>query len=243
MTKLDISTETTPLEAKPLEANHTEATPIETDPAQPLAPSSRPNVTRRLVWAGAVFVVLVLVGVIGWWNLPPELHGIQLQSQRVAEDFTLTSSTGEAMSLSDFRGKYTVLFFGYTYCPDACPTTLMDLQQMTKTLGPERAEKLQVVMVSVDPERDTPEQLATYLELFDPTFIGMTGTVEDIQPVASQFGIFFERQTGSENTGYLVDHTSAVTVIDPEGYVRIIFPYGTKGAEMASDLTYLMRRG
>jgi protein SCO1/2 len=98
-------------------------------------------------------------------------------------------------------------------------------------------------MVSVDPERDTPAQLATYLSYFDPSFIGMTGTVADVQPVAGQFGIFFERQPGSENTGYLVDHTSAVTVIDPEGYVRIIFTHGVKGADMAADLAYLMRRG
>ena len=95
----------------------------------------------------------------------------------------------------------------------------------------------------MDPERDTPDRLATYTGYFDPTFIGMTGTVTEVQTVATQFGIFFERQPGSENTNYLVDHTSAVTVIDPEGYVRIIFPYGVSGADMASDLRYFMRRG
>ena len=98
-------------------------------------------------------------------------------------------------------------------------------------------------MVSVDPERDTPEQLAQYLGYFDPSFIGMTGTVEDIQPVASQFGIFFEKHEGSENTNYLVDHTSSVTLIDPEGRVSMIFSYGTKGSDIAADITYLMRRG
>jgi protein SCO1/2 len=98
-------------------------------------------------------------------------------------------------------------------------------------------------MVSVDPERDTTAQLATYLEYFDPSFIGMTGTVEEIQPVANQFGIFFERQPGSEKTNYLVDHTSAVTIIDPEGRVRIIFTNGVKGTDMASDLAYIMQRG
>jgi protein SCO1/2 len=121
--------------------------------------------------------------------------------------------------------------------------TLNDIQQMLKTLDAERAEDVQVVMVSLDPDRDTPEQLATYLEYFDPSFIGMTGTVEEIQPVADQFGIFFERQTGSDNTNYLVDHTSAVTIIDPEGHVRIIFTNGVKGADMASDLAYIMQRG
>jgi protein SCO1/2 len=225
--------------------NSPAAQPVEITAAQPRP--SHPAPIRRLVWAGAFLLLVLIAGLIGWWNLPPQLHGIQMQSPRAADDFTLPTSTGEAMSLSDFRGKYVLLFFGYTYCPDVCPTTLNDLQQMVKTLGPERAEEIQVVMVSVDPERDTPDQLATYLNYFDPNFIGMTGTVEDIQPVASQFGIFFERQPGSDNTNYLVDHTSAVTVIDPEGYVRIIFTTGINsdinGADMASDVAYLMRRG
>jgi protein SCO1/2 len=198
---------------------------------------------RRILWAAIFLLALIAAGVIGWWNLPPQLHGIQLQSPRVADDFTLTSTRGEALSLSDLRGKYVVLFFGYTYCPDVCPTTLNDLQQMVRKLGDKRADDLQVVMISVDPERDTLEQLATYLNYFNPAFLGMTGTVEELQPVTRQFGIFFERHPGSSNTGYLVDHTSAVTVIDPEGYVRLIFTTGVTGEEMAADITYLMRRG
>jgi protein SCO1/2 len=225
------------------ELNQTvETAPIDVTSAQPTTPA-RPATGRRLAWAAGLLVVLVIIALVGWWNLPHTFHGVVMQSPRVAEDFTLPTSTGEKMSLSDFRGKYVVLFFGYTYCPDVCPTTLSDLQQMLKTLGAERADEVQVVMVSVDPERDTPEQLASYLNFFDPSYIGMTGTVEEIQPVASQFGVFFERQPGSENTDYLVDHTSAVTVIDPEGYVRVIFTYGVKGAEMASDLAYIMARG
>ena len=198
---------------------------------------------RRLLWAVAFLLILVVGGVFAWWNLPHQYTGIPLQSPRVAEDFTLPTSTGESMSLSDFRGKYVAVFFGYTFCPDVCPTTLSDLQQMVKELGPARADDLQVIMVSVDPERDTPEQLAAYLEFFDPNFLGMTGTVAEVQPVASQFGIFFERSPGSSETNYLVDHTSAVTIIDPEGHVRLIFTYGATGAEMAADLAYLMRRG
>lgn len=224
------------------EQNHAlDTKPVETVAVRP-APS-RPNTSRLLLWTGTFLALVILAAVIGWWNLPPELHGIRLQSPRVAEDFTLPTSTGEEMSLSDFRGKYVVLFFGYTYCPDVCPTTLNDLQLMAETLGAERAQDVQVVMVSVDPERDTPEQLAQYLGYFDPSFIGMTGTVEDIQPVASQFGIFFEKHEGSENTNYLVDHTSSVTLIDPEGRVSMIFSYGTKGSDIASDIAYLMRRG
>lgn len=223
------------------ELNNSLDIPTAKTPATPPAP--RPKMGQRLLWAGGFLLILIIAAAIGWWNLPPELHGIQLQSPRVADDFTLTASTGEEMSLSDFRGKYVAVFFGYTYCPDVCPTTLNDLQQMLKELGDPKADDVQVIMVSIDPERDTPDQLETYLGYFNPSFIGMTGTVEEIQPVASQFGIFFEKQPGSTNTSYLVDHTSAVTVIDPEGHVRMIFTYGVKGADMASDIAYLMRRG
>jgi protein SCO1/2 len=221
--------------------NLLEAPPPQIPPVKP-APQRLPA-TRNLLWATIFLLILIVGGFAVWWYYPPQLHGIQLQSPRVADDFTLPTSTGETMSLSDFRGKYVVLFFGYTYCPDVCPTTLNDIQQMLKALGTDRADDVQVVMVSVDPERDTPEQLAEYLGYFDSTFIGMTGTVEEIQPVASQFGIFFERAVGSDNTNYLVDHTAAVTLIDPEGHVRMIFTYGVTGADMASDIAYLMRRG
>jgi protein SCO1/2 len=212
-------------------------TPAQSAPA-------RHSRTRPIIWAGAFLVVLVLAAVAGWWYfVPPTLHGMPLQSPRVADDFTLTSTTGKQMSLSDFRGKYVVLFFGYTYCPDVCPTTLSDIQQMLKELGAKRAEDVQVLMVTVDPERDTAQQLATYLHYFDPSFIGMTGDVADIQPVAKQFGIFFEKEDSTDKANYVVDHTAVVTIIDPKGYVREIFNYGVSGADMASDVAYLMRRG
>jgi protein SCO1 len=215
-----------------------------TAPSEPAAPQPPARVPQRnLLWAGLIIILFVVAAVIGWWIRPPELHGVALQSPRVADDFTLMTSKGEAKSLSDFRGQYVVLYFGYTFCPDVCPTTMNDLKQMAAALGEERMEDVQVILISVDPERDTPEQLATYTEYFHPSFMGMTGTVAEIQAVASQFGIFFERQPGSDNTAYLVDHTSAVTVIDPDGYVRIIFTYGVTGEEMATDIRYFMRRG
>lgn len=208
--------------------------------------ANTPNPRRgnmRLVWAGGFLIVVILAAVAGWWYLlPPTLHGMPLESPRAADDFTLTTTAGKPMSLSDFRGKYVVLFFGYTYCPDVCPTTLSDIQQMLKQLGAKR-EDVQVLMVTVDPERDTAQQLATYLHYFDPSFIGMTGNVADIQPVAKQFGIFFEKEASSDRDNYVVDHTAVVTIIDPKGYVREIFNYGVSGADMASDVAYLMRRG
>ncbi len=207
-------------------------------PAKPAAPLG-----GRFVWlAGGALLALVLLILGGWWFRVPELHGVLLQSPRQADDFTLTASTGEPMALSDLRGQFVLLYFGYTFCPDVCPTTLNDLKQMAGALGEQKMEKIQVVLVSVDPQRDTPERLALYTASFHPGFLGMTGDLEDVQRVASQFGIFFEAQPGTPDTGYLVDHTSAITVIDPEGYVRMIFPYGTSGEDMAADMNYLMRR-
>ncbi len=215
-------------------------------PAETEQPAAKPAPTlgRRFLWiAAGALLLLVLLVAGGWWLRVPELHGVLLQSPRQADDFTLTASTGEPLALSDLRGKFVLLYFGYTFCPDVCPTTLNDLKQMAAALGEQKMQHVQVVLISVDPQRDTPERLALYVNSFNPSFLGMTGELDDIQRIASQFGIFFEAQPGTPDTGYLVDHTSVVTVIDPEGYVRLIFPYGTTGKDMAADISYLMRRG
>lgn len=198
---------------------------------------------RRLLWIALGTLIVVGLAWFGLWKYrPPELHGVVLQSPQQASDFTLTASTGEPMSLSDLRGKYVVLYFGYTFCPDVCPTTLADLSKMAQALGDKKMEDVQVVMVSVDPDRDTPERMAQYLAFFDPRFLGMTGPVEDVIAAGTQFGVYFERHEGTAATGYLVDHTSTVTFIDKDGYVRMMFPYGTAGEDMASDIEYMMRR-
>lgn len=197
--------------------------------------------SNKLVRIGiAVLVLMVVAGVALRWLRPPQMHGIVLQSPDRAADFTLTASTGEPMSLSDLRGRYVLIYFGYTFCPDVCPTTMNDLRTAIRTLGP-KAEDVQVVMVSVDPERDTVDQLAKYMAAFDPNFIGLTGDKAVIDQAATQFGVFYEAHEGSAATGYLVDHTSVVTLIDPEGYMREIFAYGTSGEDIAADLTYWMR--
>lgn len=212
----------------------------------PVTGGQQTSPARQNRWLSIALIgvlLLALAAFVIWWFRPPELHGALLQSPQQASDFSLMTSTGESMSLSDFRGKHVLLYFGYTFCPDVCPTTLNDLAQMLDELGERRAKDVQVLMISVDPERDTAEQLANYLPHFHPAFIGMTGSVEETQAVASQFGIFFAKHDGSAESGYLVDHTSAVTLIDPDGYVRMIFPNATAPVDMAADLRYLMRRG
>lgn len=197
-----------------------------------------PFLVRYLVIAIIVFVCLLLVNFGVQWLQPHAFHGTLLQATTPATDFRLDTSLGEPMQLSDFRGKYVLLYFGYTYCPDACPLTLNDLADMLKLLGPTAAD-VQVILVSLDPERDTVAQLAAYLPHFHPSFLGMTGNAEAILQAATQFGIFYEKR--GDTVGYTVDHTSTVVVVDPEGYPKLVFPFGTTSAQMASDLRYLLR--
>jgi protein SCO1/2 len=191
--------------------------------------------------------VIILVTIIAVWIIangrlpfmPPRLNGIAIQSPEPAQNFTLTSQTGQPLSLTDLRGKVVLLYFGYTYCPDACPTTLAELKKATQTLGGD-AEDVQVVMVSIDPERDTPEVLKTYMAYFDPSYIGLTGTEDEILAAATPYGVYFQKHEGSPATGYLVDHTTTVMAIDKEGYLRLFYPYGTAGEDIAADLRYLV---
>ena len=182
----------------------------------------------------ALAIVLLAAWLLLGRNAQPE-YGILLDAATEPADFTLDSSLGHPVSLADFRGKHTLLYFGYTMCPDVCPTTLADLRTMMAALG-DKAQDVQVLFVSVDPERDTPERLAAYLKYFDPTFVGLTGVPEEIEPVASKFGIFYAKHEADSAANYLVDHTSVVVVVDPEGRPRLMFPHGTTGEQMAQDL-------
>jgi protein SCO1 len=216
---------------EPVSVPEIQATPAPTIRRNPL-------VLRLLFSSVAILVLIVATALLFWYNRAPELHGTALQAPRPIDDFTLTGSNGQPLALSDLRGQWLMIYFGYTHCPDICPTTMADLAIMANELGEERMEDVQVLLVSVDPERDTPERLATYLQAFHPTFLGMTGDLATIQAAASHFGIYFEH-TGEG----IVDHTSYVLVVDPEGHLRLVYPYGVSGLDMAVDMDYLIRRG
>lgn len=199
----------------------------------------------NLLWLLGLVVLLALAGWTAWRFWPHRFVGTIIQSPQPAYDFELMSVNGP-VRLSDFRGKWVLLFFGYTYCPDVCPTTLADLARVMDLLGP-KAKDLQVIMISVDPERDTPERMAEYASYFHPSFIGLTGTPEQIREVATQYGVYYYRHEGTPETGYLVDHSAFTVLINPEGYLKVIFPptFGPEGItpeQMADDLKYLMSR-
>ena len=197
--------------------------------------------SRAWFWVLGVFLILLLVVVFVLPKLRPHtFHGTLVQSEQVSPDLSLTTQNAQKASLSDYRGKLVVLYFGYTFCPDVCPTTLSEVNKAVNLLG-DKAEDVQVVMVTVDPERDTPEKLGTYLEHFNPDFLGMTGTQEEIDNAAALYGVFFQKHEGTEATGYLVDHTASLMILDEEGHLKLIFPFGTSGNDIADDLSYLLR--
>ncbi|MDP1548205.1 MAG: SCO family protein [Anaerolineales bacterium] len=188
---------------------------------------------------------LVIVTILGlsagvYFFRPHTFHGTVIQSPDLAHDFTLTSADGD-VSLSDYRGKLVLIYFGYTFCPDICPATLANVGQALRDIG-DSADDVQVIMISLDPERDTPEKLAQYMKHFHPSFIGVTGTPEQLAEVAALYGIYYQKTEGSVASGYLLDHTATLLVIDREGYLKLVFPFGVTVPEIADDLKYMLKQ-
>lgn len=171
---------------------------------------------------------------------PYRYHGWLLETGKPPVDAELTRHTGERMRLSDYRGKLVVLYFGYTFCPDACPTAMSALARAMKRMG-NKADQVQVFMVTVDPERDTADVLGQYVTHFDPRFIGLVGTPDEIATAAATFNIFYQKNQSTSAAGYLVDHTTSITVLDREGRIRLVFPLETPAENIASDLAHLLR--
>ena len=190
-----------------------------------------------------VLGVTVLLALFAWLVLPRlrphQFSGTVLQSEMPVTDFTLTSADGP-VSLSDYRGKVVLLYFGYTFCPDVCPTTLSDVNKALGRLG-DKAEDVQLIMISVDPARDDPDKLAEYVEFFNPTFVGVTGTDDEVRSVATPYGIWYEAHEEEGASNYLVDHVATLNVIDREGRLKLVIGYGTGADAIAADLEYMLR--
>jgi protein SCO1/2 len=170
----------------------------------------------------------------------PVFKGGVLEPPHPAPDFALPASDGSTFRLSAERGRVVVLFFGYTFCPDVCPLTLSEMAQVHARLG-HQASRLRVAFVTVDPERDTPERLRHYVGVFHPRFLGLTGDAETLARVRRAYGIVAEQRTvAGTKAAYLIDHSALVYVIDPEGRLRLMFPFGTPIEDMAHDLRLLL---
>ena len=155
------------------------------------------------------------------------------------KELQLTDHNGQRRSLADFQGKVVVLFFGYTHCPDVCPTTLGELGITLKRLGAD-ADKVQVLFVTVDPLRDTAAVLAQYVPSFNPSFLGLTGSEAELDKVAKAFKVFYKKQDSSSKGGYTMDHSANTFVIDRQGRLRLLFGFGDGVAPLVHDIQQLL---
>ena len=155
------------------------------------------------------------------------------------KSLALTDHNGKARTLDDFRGKVVVLFFGFMSCPDVCPTTLAELAQVAKALGPD-AEKLQVLFVTVDPERDTPERLRPYVPSFHPDFVGLHGDAAATAQAAKEFKIFYQKQP-QPGGDYSMDHSAGTYILDPHGRLRLFAQYGAGANTLLHDIRLLLQ--
>ncbi len=172
----------------------------------------------------------------------PTYYGSVIDPPKAMPGFTLQSSNGP-VSLDSFRGKYVLLYFGYTSCPDICPITLATLTEALAKLGTKKAEEFQVIFVSVDYKRDTPQISDTFAKKFNSNFIGLGGTEAQINLVTQEYGIYYKLNPPDPATGfYSVDHTALVQVLTPQGALILIWPFGTQPDQETSDLATLVSR-
>jgi protein SCO1/2 len=169
----------------------------------------------------------------------PQFKAIDISGADYAKDFQLSDATGQARSLKDFKGKAVVVFFGFTQCPDVCPTTLTELAQVKKLLGKD-GERVQGVFITVDPERDTPDVLKAYMANFDPSFVALRPTQEQLAAVAKDFKVYYKKVEGKTPTSYTMDHSAASYVYDPQGRLRLYTRYGSGAQALADDLKLLL---
>ncbi|HXU92177.1 MAG TPA: SCO family protein [Gallionella sp.] len=191
------------------------------------------------MWLRNLFLcsLVVLLGACGEPKLPSPFHASEVGEKFSQADFHLTDHNGKPRTLADFRGKAVVLFFGYTHCPDVCPTTLADLAHAMRLLGKD-ADRVQVLFVTVDPERDKPEMLAQYIPAFHPSFLALSGDAQATAQVAKAFDVTYQKQPTT--SGYNMDHSAGTFLIDPTGRVRLLAPYGQRAEWLADDIRLLL---
>lgn len=192
---------------------------------------------RVIRWSalGLIAAVMVAWGAV-WLNGSgaPSVAGIPGNVQ-VGGPFTLTDTRGQTVSDASFRGKWMLVYFGYTYCPDVCPTELQTIAAGMDKLGP-LAARVTPVFITVDPERDTPATLAEYVKLFDDRLVGLTGTQSQVAAAAKAYRVYYAKVTPKDSSNYLMDHSSFVYLMGPDGQLRMLFKQGTSGEDIADAI-------
>jgi protein SCO1 len=172
----------------------------------------------------------------------PQFKSVDITGADYARDFRLPDVDGHERSLADFKGKAVIVFFGYTQCPDACPTTLSEIAEAKKMLGADGA-RVQPVLITVDPERDKPQMLKAYVQNFGPDFIALRGTPEQTAAVAKDFKVFYRKVEGDRPGSYSIDHSAGSYVYDAQGRLRLYTRYGSGAQALAADLKILLQQG
>ncbi|MEY4765913.1 MAG: hypothetical protein RI907_2586 [Pseudomonadota bacterium] len=167
----------------------------------------------------------------------PTFHGVNITGANYARSLHLPDVDGKPRDLAEFKGKVVFVFFGFTQCPDVCPTTMAELAQVRQRLGAD-GDKLQGVFVTVDPERDTPAVLKAYLQSLDPSFLGLRGNADELEAASREFKVFFQKVHNKD--GYTMDHTAGGFLFDPAGQVRLFVRYGTKVDDLTADVKQLL---
>jgi protein SCO1/2 len=195
---------------------------------------------RRAWLAAGVAGALALAG-CDKFSSPQKaaFNGVDITGADYAKRLSLADPDGKVRTLEEFKGKVVVVFFGFTQCPDVCPTTMAELAEVKRALGPD-GDKVQGVFVSVDPERDTPALLKAYVTNFDPSFVALRGTPDETKATAREFKVFYSKVPGKTEGSYTVDHTAGSYLFDPQGRVRLFTRYGAGAQPLASDIKALL---
>jgi protein SCO1 len=199
---------------------------------------------KRITTVGIISLLVVALAIVVnmLFSKPDSFRGTTYaEPYSPAPEFSLLDAKGDGFNLKDIRGKVVLLFFGYTYCPDICPTTLAQLKLAMQDLG-KKSEQVQVVFISVDPKRDTSTSMQSYVERFDPAFIGLGGTEEELAPIWSEYGIFREIVEGTSENNYIVNHTGRIILIDQDGNLRLSYGLQVDPEDISQDIQILLRQ-
>jgi protein SCO1 len=202
--------------------------------------TAAPNRRRWPLVVGVIGVVIAASILLFSWLRPHTYTGFVLQSPTPAPSMTgLFDHTGAPVDLEAYRGDVVLVYFGYTHCPDVCPTTLATAAKAIEQLG-RRGERVHLLMVTVDPERDTAAYLADYVTFFDARFLGVWGDPDDIAATATLYSVYYQKGEGTVETGYVVDHTATLMAIDPDGFIRVLYTPEHTADQLAVDLEELL---
>ena len=187
----------------------------------------------------AVLLTTSLAGMWGCSDQKPTFASIDITGADYAKDFALTDHNGTVRHLADFKGKVVVMFFGYTQCPDVCPTTMAELAEIKKALG-KNGGRLQALFVTVDPERDTAALLKAYMENFDPGFLALRPSPDQLAALAKDYKIYYKKVEGQTASSYTMDHSAGSYIYDPRGHLRLFTRYGSPAEALRNDISILL---